>query len=108
MKEEWNLINPELALAELSIQLMLPQSLQHEPQMLFMLYLCLGEDQNIINENHHKDIQIIHENHVHQVHEKSRGLVKPKDMTVYSYSPYLQVNAVTPQVSVHLNTINVP
>jgi len=31
MTEEWNLVNPELALAELSIQLMLPQSLQHEP-----------------------------------------------------------------------------
>ena len=49
MTEEWNLVNPELALAELSIQLMLSQSLQHEPQMLFMLFLCLGEDQNIIN-----------------------------------------------------------
>src|SRR6185437_8843376 len=74
MTEEWNLANPELALAELSIQLMLSQSLQHESQMLFMLFLCLGEDQNIINENHHKDIQIIHENHVHQVHEESRGI----------------------------------
>ena len=57
MTEEWNLVNPKLALAELSIQLMLPQSLQHEPQMLFMLFLSLGEDQNIINENHHEDIQ---------------------------------------------------
>ena len=59
-----------------------------------MLFLCLGEDQNIINEDHHEDIQIIHEDHVHQMHEESRALVKPKDMTVYSYSPYLQVNAV--------------
>src|SRR6185436_5206558 len=74
MTEEWNLINPELALAELSIRLMLPQSLQHEPQMLFMLFLYLGEGQNIINEDHHEDIQIIHENHVHQVHEESRGI----------------------------------
>ena len=39
-----------------------------------MLFLCLGEDQNIINEDHHKDIQIIHENHVHQMHEESRGI----------------------------------
>ena len=39
-----------------------------------MPFLCLGEDQNIINEDHHKDIQIIHENHVHQVHEESRGI----------------------------------
>ena len=59
MTEEWNLVNLELAFAELSIQLMLSQSLQHEPQMLFMLFLYLGEDQNIINENHHEDIQII-------------------------------------------------
>ena len=94
MTLEWNLVNPELGLAELSIQLVLPQTLQQEPQMLFMLFLCLGEDQNIINENHHKDIQIIHEDYVHQMHEESRGIVKPKDMTVYSYSPYLQVNAV--------------
>src|SRR6185369_4474696 len=78
MKEEWNLINPNLALAELSIQLMLSQSLQHEPQMLFMLCLCLGEDQNIINEDHHEDIQIIHENHVHQVHEESWGISQAK------------------------------
>ena len=94
MIEEWNLINPELALAEFSIQLMLPQSLQYEPQMLFMLCFCLGEDQNIINKDHHEDIQIIHEDHVHQMHEEAGALVKPKDMTVYSYSPYLQVNAI--------------
>ena len=71
MTEEWNLVNPELALAELSLQLMLSQSLQHEPHMLFMLFFYLGEDQNIINENYHENIQIIHENHVHQMHECS-------------------------------------
>ena len=74
MTEEWNLVNPELALAELSIQLMLSQSLQHEPQMLFMLFLCLGEDHNIINKDHHEDIQIIHEYHVHQMHEEIRDI----------------------------------
>ena len=74
MTEEWNHVNPELALAEVSIQLMLSQSLQHEPQMFFMLFLCLGEDQNIINEDHHENILIVHENHVHQVHEVGRGI----------------------------------
>ena len=67
-------LNPELALAELGIQLMLPQSLQYESQMLLMLFFCPGKDQNVINENHHKDIQIIHEDHVHQVHEEGRGI----------------------------------
>ena len=74
MTEEWNLVNPELALAELGIQLMLSQSLQYESQMLLMLFFCLGEDQNIINEDHHEDIQIVHENHVHQMHEENRGI----------------------------------
>ena len=74
MTEEWNLVNLELALAELGIQLMLSQSLQYESQMLLMLFLFLGEDQNIINEDHHEDIQIVHENHVHQMHEESRGI----------------------------------
>ena len=94
MTEEWNLVNPELALAELSVQLMLSQSLQHEPQMLFMLFLYLGEDQNIINENHHEDIQIVHETMFIRCMKKAGALVKPNDMTVYSYGPYLQVNAV--------------
>ena len=61
MTEEWNLVNPELTLVELRLQLMLSQSLQHEPHMLFMLFFYLGEDQNIINEDHHEDSQIIHE-----------------------------------------------
>jgi hypothetical protein len=37
MIEEWNLVNPELALAELGIQLVLSEPLQHKSQMLFML-----------------------------------------------------------------------
>jgi hypothetical protein len=37
MTKEWNLVNSELALAELGIQLVLSESLQHKPQMLFML-----------------------------------------------------------------------
>ena len=74
MTEEGNLVNLELTLTELSIQLMLPQPLQHKLQMNFMLCLRLGKDQNIINKDHHEDIQIIHENLVHQVHEESRGI----------------------------------
>jgi hypothetical protein len=39
MTEEWNLINPEFALAELGIQLVLSEPPQHKTQMLLMLYL---------------------------------------------------------------------
>ena len=41
---------------------------------LLMLFFCLGKDQNIINKDHHGDIQIVHENLVHQVHEESWGI----------------------------------
>jgi hypothetical protein len=37
MTEDRNLVNPELALVELGIQLVLSEPLQHKPQMLFML-----------------------------------------------------------------------
>jgi hypothetical protein len=37
MAEEWNLVNPEFALTELGIQLVLSEPLQHKPQMLLML-----------------------------------------------------------------------
>jgi hypothetical protein len=39
MTEEWNLVNPEFALAKLGIQLVLSQPMQHELQMLLMLCL---------------------------------------------------------------------
>jgi hypothetical protein len=39
MTEEWDLVNPEFALAELGIQLVLSEPLQHKTQMFLMLCL---------------------------------------------------------------------
>jgi hypothetical protein len=46
--------------------------------MLFMLFLTLRKDQDVINEDHDKLVQLLHENRVHQVHEVSRGIGQPK------------------------------
>jgi hypothetical protein len=54
MTQELNFSQPELALAELHIQLMIMQSLKHNAKMLFMLFLTLKKDQDIINEDHDK------------------------------------------------------
>jgi hypothetical protein len=70
MTQEQDFINPELALAQLCIQLVLSQSLQNHPQMICMLLLTLRIYQNIINKYHHKLVKIVHEYTVHQIHEE--------------------------------------
>jgi hypothetical protein len=82
--QELNFGQPELALAELRIQQMITQSLKHNAEMLFMLFLTLRKDKYVINADHDKLVQLFHENWVHQVHEVSGALVKPKDITRYS------------------------
>jgi hypothetical protein len=52
--QELNFGQLELALAELLIQLMNTQSLKHNAEMLFMLFLTLRKGQYVINEDHDK------------------------------------------------------
>jgi hypothetical protein len=47
---------------------MITQSLKHNVKMLF---LTLRKDQDVVNENHNKLVQLFHKNRVHQVHEVS-------------------------------------
>jgi hypothetical protein len=60
--QELNFGQPELALAKVCIQLMITQSLKHNAEMLFMLFLTLRKDQDGNNKNHDKLIQLFHEN----------------------------------------------
>jgi hypothetical protein len=62
MTQELNFTQPEFALGELHIKLMITQSLKHNAEMLFMLFLTLIKDQNVINEDHNKLVQLFHEN----------------------------------------------
>jgi hypothetical protein len=75
MTQELNFTQPELALAELHIELMITQSLKHDKEMLF---LTLRKDQDVINEDHNKLVQLFLKNRVHQVHEVSGGVGKTK------------------------------
>jgi hypothetical protein len=76
--QELNFAQPELALAELCIELMITQSLKHNAEMLFMFFLTLRKDQDIVNEDHDKLVQFFHENRIHQVHEMSGVVGQPK------------------------------
>jgi hypothetical protein len=60
--QELNFGQPELALAELRIQQMITQSLKHNAEMLFMLFLTLRKDKYVINADHDKLVQLFHEN----------------------------------------------
>jgi hypothetical protein len=65
MTQELNFTQPELALAELRIKRMIMQSLKHNTEMLFMLFL--RKEQDLINEDHDKLVHLFHENRVHEV-----------------------------------------
>jgi hypothetical protein len=46
--------------------------------MLRMLFFTLGIDQDVINEDHNKLVQLRHEHRVHQVHEMCRSIDESK------------------------------
>jgi hypothetical protein len=52
--QELNFAQPELKLAELRTKLMITQSLKHNTEMLFMLFLTLRKGQDVVNEDHDK------------------------------------------------------
>jgi hypothetical protein len=74
MSKKQNLIRSESTLTELGIELMVSKSLQNNSEMLRMLLFTLGVDQDIINEDHNKLVQLRHEHGVHQVHEMCRSI----------------------------------
>jgi hypothetical protein len=43
------------------MELMTPQSLKHTAKMPFMLFLALRIDQDVVNEDHYKLVQLCHE-----------------------------------------------
>jgi hypothetical protein len=57
---------------------MITHSLKHNAKMLFMLFLTLRKEQDVINEDHEKLVHLFHENWLHQVHEVSRGIGQTK------------------------------
>jgi hypothetical protein len=81
MSKKQNFLQLESTLAELGIKLMVSkslQSLQDNSEMLRMLLFVLGVDQDVINEDHNKLVQLQHEYKVHQVHEMCRSIGESK------------------------------
>jgi hypothetical protein len=58
MPKKRNFFQPESTLAELGIELMVSMSLQNNSKMLRMLFFTLGIDQDVVNEDHDKLVQL--------------------------------------------------
>jgi hypothetical protein len=78
MSMKRNFLQLESTLTELGIELMVTKSLQNNVEISHMLFFTLGIDQDVINDDHDKLIQLRHEYRVHQVHEMCRSIGEPK------------------------------
>jgi hypothetical protein len=78
MSKKRNFLQPENTLAELDKELTVSESLQNNSEMLRMLFFILGIDQDVINEEHDKFVQLWHEYEVHQVYEMCRSIDESK------------------------------
>jgi hypothetical protein len=65
MSKKQNFLQPESTLAEFGIELMVLKSLQNNAEMPHMLFFILGLDQDVVNEDHNKLVQLWHEYGVH-------------------------------------------
>jgi hypothetical protein len=78
MSKKRNFLQPKNTLFEFGIEFMVSKSLQNNLEMLRMLFFTLEIDQDVVNEDHDKLIQLWHEYKVHQVHEMCRGIGESK------------------------------
>ena len=70
--EELHLLAEEAAFAQLGEQLLLPQPLQHHPQMLLVLLQRAAVDQNVVQEHQHELVELAAEGVLHERHELGR------------------------------------
>jgi hypothetical protein len=78
MSKRRNFLQSESTLAKFGVKLMVLKSLQNNTEMPQMLFFTLGIDQDVVNEDHDKLVQLRDENRVYQVHEMCRNIAESK------------------------------
>jgi hypothetical protein len=76
--QKFHTIQPEFTFGELSIKLMILQTLKDNSEMFGMLLLVFGIDKDIIDEDHYEFVEIHHKHEVHEVHEVGWGICETK------------------------------
>jgi hypothetical protein len=78
MSQKFNGIQPEFALGEFGIQVVVSQSLKSNMKMFRMIFRIFRVDQNVINEDHYEFIEFLHEDRIHEINEVCWGIGKTK------------------------------
>jgi hypothetical protein len=76
--QEFHTFQPEFTFGELCIKLMISQTLKDNSEVFDMFFLALGIDENIIDKDHDKFIELRHKHGVHEVHEVGWGIRETK------------------------------
>jgi hypothetical protein len=76
--QKFHTIQPEFTFGELSIKLMISQTLKDNSEMFGMLLLIFGIDKDIIDKDHYKFFELCHKHGVHKVHEVGWGICETK------------------------------
>ena len=78
MSKVENLIDPKLALRKLGIELMFSELIQHQTQVLGMIIIVHGKDQNVIEVDQDEVICVGVEDEVHHARESRRSVDEAK------------------------------
>jgi hypothetical protein len=66
--QKFHTIQPEFAFGELSIKLMISQTLKDNSKMFVMLLPIFGIDKDIIDKYQYEFVELRHKHRVHEVH----------------------------------------
>ena len=73
-----NLIEPKFTLGELGVELMFPELIKNQTQVLGMIFLVLRENQNVIEIDQNEFIGVGVEDEVHHARERRRSVGEAK------------------------------
>jgi hypothetical protein len=76
--QEFHTFQPEFTFGELSIKLMISQTLKDNSEVFGMVFLTFRIDENIIDKGHNEFVELRHKHGVHEVHEVGWGIRETK------------------------------
>jgi hypothetical protein len=78
MAQEFYCIQPKFTLGELGVQVVVSQSLKDNMKVFDMIFWSFRVDQDVVNEDHNKFVEFLHENRIHEVHEVGWSISETK------------------------------
>jgi hypothetical protein len=76
MTKKCNLCQTKFALAKFGVQLVTSELFQYQSQMFLMFFSYLRVNQNVVDEDNNKLIQVLHKHHIHEIYEIGWGIHK--------------------------------